>query len=256
MSDAKKLKLTSVAIDDARDTRMKWLFQPDAWTLPSTLPEDKHTLEEVEGYGGSFSINEHGHLTLAPPAKKDFWRRTFYTPILIKGDAPAFVVEVPPSEECTVDLTCSYTPREQFDQAGLMVFLDESHWMKCGLEYCDGKVRMSVVVCNVHSDWSVVPWESNSIQLRVHKINQGSAVVVEAAPVNSPDSLHFVRIAHLSAQVSHTNVTTETPAPEALPWQIGPFAACPIAQRGATATFTTFTVGPLKPSSHSSTLSD
>ena len=47
---------------------------------------------------------------------KDFWRRTFYSPTMMKGDAPIFCAAVPADYEATVEVTCSYEPKEQFDQ--------------------------------------------------------------------------------------------------------------------------------------------
>ena len=41
-----------------------------------------------------------------------------------------------------------------FDQAGLMLYLDEKHWLKCGVELTDGDRFLSVVVTNGRSDWS------------------------------------------------------------------------------------------------------
>jgi uncharacterized protein len=41
-----------------------------------------------------------------------------------------------------------------YDQAGLMVRLDDLNWMKCGVEFVDGKPHMSVVFTRDFSDWS------------------------------------------------------------------------------------------------------
>ena len=35
---------------------------------------------------------------------------------------------------------------QQYDQAGLMVRLDPQHWLKCGIEYVDGRQCASAVV--------------------------------------------------------------------------------------------------------------
>jgi regulation of enolase protein 1 (concanavalin A-like superfamily) len=41
-----------------------------------------------------------------------------------------------------------------YDQAGLMVRLDEKHWMKCGTELVENKRWASVVFTHDFSDWS------------------------------------------------------------------------------------------------------
>jgi regulation of enolase protein 1 (concanavalin A-like superfamily) len=43
-----------------------------------------------------------------------------------------------------------------YDQAGLMVRLDEKHWMKCGSEFVEGKRWASVVFTHDYSDWSTM----------------------------------------------------------------------------------------------------
>lgn len=44
--------------------------------------------------------------------------------------------------------------RESFDQAGLMVRLDSTQWMKCGVELFEGRPNLSVVFTRDFSDWS------------------------------------------------------------------------------------------------------
>ena len=117
---------------------------------------------------------------------------------------------IPSGVSCTVEVTFSLNPVEQFDQAGLFVWLDNSHWLKTGIEFADGQPRLSCVVCNVFSDWSVQPWPDAAAKIRVHKVTHNSSVVVEAA-VPGTDKWEFVRIAHLSAQASHIGIAGDTP---------------------------------------------
>ena len=149
-----------------------------------------------------------------------------------------------------------YTPKCQFDQGGLLLFVSEDHWMKCGIEFCDGLPRLSVVVCNMFSDWSTQPWGSHGVRLRVHKVHQSSSLVVEAAVMGTED-YQFIRIAHLSTTNQHTSGADCDAASSdntTLPWLIGPFAACPIQQKGCEAVFSNFSIGPRLASCHSSTL--
>ena len=42
-----------------------------------------------------------------------------------------------------------------YDQAGLMIRIDETRWVKTGVELTDGELFLSTVVTNGNSDWSV-----------------------------------------------------------------------------------------------------
>lgn len=125
--------------------------------------------------------------------------------------------------------------------------------MRAGIELCDGSPRLSVVVCNVFSDWSTQPWPCNAARLRVHKITQSSSLVVEAATLGSED-FQFVRIAHLSAMSIHKgedlNDLEKHGAAVEKSWRVGPFSAVPMQQKGCRAHFRNFRIGNKEKSTH------
>lgn len=51
-----------------------WFCDPACWA-----PEDG----ELEGAGGKWHV-DGDRLVVAAPSKKDFWRKTYYDPILVK----------------------------------------------------------------------------------------------------------------------------------------------------------------------------
>ena len=200
--NASLLRGGGVAVRDYNKTERASVM----WVLATPLPADADS--ETEGFGGSATVADDGStLTLAPPAKKDFWRRTFYEPTMIKGDASALLCEVGAKEEATLELTFSFVAVEQFDQCGAFVYIDETHWLKAGIEWADGAPRLSCVCCNVFSDWSVMPWEGTAAKIRLHKVNQGQALVMEANTLDGgDDDWQFVRICHLSPQVGDKSI--------------------------------------------------
>ena len=90
-------------------------------------------------------------VTTAPGT--DFWRRT--TDGQVRDDGHFYSQDVVGDFVADVSFRGSYA--EQYDQAGLMVRLDEETWMKCGVELLDGVQQASVVVTHEFSDWSVEP---------------------------------------------------------------------------------------------------
>lgn len=116
-------------------------------------------------------------ITVTTGPKTDFWRTTHYG--FIRDNGHFGFERVTGNFEMTVKVTGEY--HDLYDQAGLMLRLDERHWMKCGIEYVDGVQHVSAVVTNDFSDWSVVPRPDNppSVWLRVAR--QGDAVEVRYA---------------------------------------------------------------------------
>jgi regulation of enolase protein 1 (concanavalin A-like superfamily) len=247
---------------------LRWYAPPHAWPLASSSLSSAHeegaseSKEEEEGRGGSWGLRsvqdaEDGEevtiiLKLHPPAKKDFWRKTYYDPVLVKDDGPFLFYELDASERYTVEASFVLTARAQFDQAGIMIRLDHEHWIKAGIEVVDLVPRLSCVVTNAYSDWSTQPWHTYeetafedpqsgdkaravvvTARVRVH-CRQGS-FVVEAYADNHWE---FIRICHLSRGTKavddplqeHPNVISAwqgPPAPDGTLWA-GVFGACPV----------------------------
>ncbi len=112
------------------------------------------------------------HLHTAP--KTDFWRKTHYGFTrdnghfyydLVKGD---FAVEVEVSGEYT----------DLYDQAGLMVRVDEQNWLKTGIEYVNGVQHISAVFTRDFSDWSVVPLPENPSLIWLRLTRRAEAVEI------------------------------------------------------------------------------
>lgn len=94
--------------------------------------------------------------------------------LLVKHDGQVMVCPVESLKEASLSLAFTLSPRAQFDQAGAMVLVDESCWVKAGIEFCDAQPRLSCVVTNEgYSDWSTQawPWDGTSVslRLRLHK---------------------------------------------------------------------------------------
>ena len=106
-----------------------WLNSPPAWS------GDARRLEVTTG------------------AETDFWQTTFYG--FQRDSGHAYLQPV--SGDFTLSARVKGEYEALYDQAGLMLCLDERNWIKTGIEYTDGMMHFSVVVTREVSDWSVIP---------------------------------------------------------------------------------------------------
>jgi len=97
-------------------------------------------------------------LTLKTDAKTDFWQETFYG--FHRDSGHAYLRPVFGDFTGSATITGAY--ETLYDQAGLMLRLDERNWIKCGIEYTDGLMHFSVVLTRGVSDWSVIPLHGTS----------------------------------------------------------------------------------------------
>ncbi|WP_019549667.1 DUF1349 domain-containing protein [Streptomyces sulphureus] len=71
--------------------------------------------------------------------------------------------------------------REQYDQAGLLLWCGAHHWVKAGIEYVDGVEQLGAVVTRVSSDRSAVPLSrlrENSGPLTIALAREGPTVEI------------------------------------------------------------------------------
>jgi regulation of enolase protein 1 (concanavalin A-like superfamily) len=113
-------------------------------------------------------------LLVTTKAKTDFWRKTFYEYVTDNGHMFFLPVAGDFTFECRV--TGKYAAL--YDQAGLMVRIDSSNWLKCGLELVDGIGHASVVVTREYSDWSTVRGITTKAALTWRLVRKGSSLEV------------------------------------------------------------------------------
>ena len=84
----------------------------------------------------------------------DFWRETHYG--FVRGSGHFFGCPVPPSFTAQLLVRARYDAL--YDQAGIMVWADERHWVKAGIERSDGACMLSSVLTNERSDWAAAAY--------------------------------------------------------------------------------------------------
>jgi regulation of enolase protein 1 (concanavalin A-like superfamily) len=127
---------------------------------------------------------EDGRLALTTGDRTDFWQHTFYD--FSRDSGHAFLQQVSGDFSASAVVTGRY--EHLYDQAGMMLRVDETHWIKAGIEYTDGLMHFSVVVTRGVSDWSVIPLQDAGPQDDVHVrlTRHGDAVRVQYAIGGKP----------------------------------------------------------------------
>ncbi|GAA1891197.1 DUF1349 domain-containing protein [Actinomadura bangladeshensis] len=169
------------------------------------------------------AVAEDGSALLVTAAKgSDFWRTTSYGYDRDGGHA----LLSPFGPEAAIEVTFIADYDRQFDQAGVLVRLDEKTWIKAGVEYCDGALQLGAVVTAGASDWSSapVPWHGREVTLRASR--SGDAVTVRARAGGDP--WRMIRLA---------------PFPPGVGAAAGPYCCAP-ERAGLTVRFTRVTAGP------------
>jgi regulation of enolase protein 1 (concanavalin A-like superfamily) len=168
--------------------------------------------------------DENGRVTVLAAPRTDFWRVTHDGGVRDTGHFYYQTVR----GDFTAEVQFSGEYRDLYDQAGLMLRVDETTWVKCGVEFTDGRQNASVVVTRDFSDWSIVPLPDDppALWLRVKR----HGVTVEVSYSLDGTAYTMLRQAYF------------TDRPEI---QVGLMVAAPTGE-GFTARFEGFTVTPLE----------
>ncbi|MBZ9865674.1 DUF1349 domain-containing protein [Mesorhizobium sp. CA15] len=164
-----------------------------------------------------------GTLTVRTGKETDFWRETFYGFWRDNGHFLYRSVEGDFSAEVTV----KGDYKVLYDQAGLMLRLSETHWIKAGIEYTDGLAYFSVVVTNDTSDWSLVAIAAGKDGVRIRLTRHAEAI----------------RIQYLDASDGHWKPVRLAYFPISKTVDVG-MMCCSPQREGFEATFSGFTIGP------------
>jgi regulation of enolase protein 1 (concanavalin A-like superfamily) len=165
------------------------------------------------------SVNEDGrHLVVEAAEGSDWWRTTSYG--FIHDDGHGLLADFP--DESAVEVSFILDYREQFDQCGIFVVSDTEHWVKAGVEFCDGSPQLGAVVTAVKSDWSVAPvptWFGKEVTVRASR--SGDAITLRA---KCDGDFQLLRVLPINPDMK---------------WQAGPMVCGPM-RAGLTVRFTSW----------------
>ena len=140
---------------------MEWLNEPASWQRTGDV------------------------LTVSVDPSTDFWRETGYGYIRDSGHVYGEVL----AGDLDVSVRMRCTLGTQYDQAGVMLRADERTWLKTGVEFFEGRARLSTVLTLGRSSWMVtdLPEGTDEIVLRVSR--RGDAVEVRYVIEDGPPEL-------------------------------------------------------------------
>lgn len=162
-------------------------------------------------------------ITLTTEPGTDFWQRTYYGFQNNNAHAYLWKTEKNFTFECTA--RCHYKVR--FDQAGVLVWVDQFNWIKVSLEYEDESLSRlgAVVTNNGYSDWSTRNCETSGfIQYRVSQ--RGPDFLLEANEGGDWEQLRVCHLAVLGVTTADMGTLNATDLP-AVPVSVGVYACSP-----------------------------
>jgi uncharacterized protein len=126
-------RLSSLRLYDCRQSQegimfdeCHWLNEPAEWSL------------------------DDGGLRVVTDASTDFWRETHYG--FTRHSGHLFGKPVSGGATATLRIRAAY--ESLYDQAGMMIRIDEANWVKAGIELSDGAAQLSSVATFGRSDWA------------------------------------------------------------------------------------------------------
>lgn len=128
----------------------RWLREPETWSANGDV------------------------VTAVTQPDSDFWRVTHYGFVRDNGH----VLGRDADGDFTLTATFSGEYRDLYDQAGVMLRIDEENWIKTGIELVDGVQQLSAVVTRGMSDWSVVALPVAPASVTVAVERKGDTVTV------------------------------------------------------------------------------
>jgi regulation of enolase protein 1 (concanavalin A-like superfamily) len=161
-------------------------------------------------------------LKITTDARTDYWRETHYGFVRDNGHFLRSIAK----GDFTAEIRFRAVYNHLYDQAGLMIRLDERHWVKTGIEFTDGECALSTVVTSGKSDWSVGKLRGDPGDVRLRVTVSNGALRIQA----STDGL-FWPLFRLA------------PFPESVQCEVGPMCCSP-ERAGFECQFSEFMIGP------------
>jgi regulation of enolase protein 1 (concanavalin A-like superfamily)/uridine kinase len=151
------------------NAKLTWLNPPKVWKLVNNA------------------------LYVETDAVTDFWQRTFYG---FSNDNGHFLY-YETDKDFVLTTHFKYEPKNQFDQAGIAIRIDEDNWLKASVEYeLQAAAKLgSVVTNNGYSDWATQSVPNSTVEMTWKITRIGKDFFISY--LNAQGIWEQVRVAHL-----------------------------------------------------------
>ncbi|MDR1611484.1 MAG: DUF1349 domain-containing protein, partial [Planctomycetota bacterium] len=132
----------------------------------------------------------------------DLWMRTHYG--FKRDNAHGFLMPLP--EDFTLTAKTEFFPEAQYDQCGLLLYLDGDNWAKASVEYENPGCSLlgSVVTNRGYSDWATAALPPN-VAARYYRLSRkGQDFLLESS--GAGDRFEQMRIFHMHAPLAGAKV--------------------------------------------------
>jgi regulation of enolase protein 1 (concanavalin A-like superfamily) len=138
---------------------------------------------------------EDGQVLVCPDPQTDFWRVTGYG--YVRDNGHIYGEALSSDFELSVRIEGDYTA--QYDQAGACVRIDESHWIKTGVERFNDRLRFSTVVTVDNSSWMLADLPEHFTALNLALARRGDAMEISFS--TDDDRLEVASLVYVEPRV-------------------------------------------------------
>jgi uncharacterized protein len=165
---------------------------------------------------------DDGHLRVVTDTKTDFWRQTHYG--FTRDNGHFFGCETYGGFTAQLRVQARYDAL--YDQAGIMIRIDDRNWIKAGIEKSDGQALLSSVLTINQSDWAVGPYVGDPVDFWMRATVKDGVLKLQV----SPDGRRWA-------------LSRLAPFPKAATYFVGAMCCTP-ERAGLEVTFSAFQIGP------------
>lgn len=168
-------------------------------------------------------VLDETQLVIETEANTDFWQRSYYG--FRNDNAPALLIER--ADNFSLSVKVSFNYQAQFDQAGVIIYLNDENWFKASIEYETASLsRLGSVVTNLgYSDWATTDIATpQHIWYRLSR--RGPDFLIEYAK----DGVNYqqMRIFHLHQLGATSAEQSDPPAAASCSVKFGLYACSPL----------------------------